>query len=89
VNITAFAKIMKKYDKVTGWHLAPIYMKEVESSYFVVSKKVIEYAGVPIRIRENCCAAFSQRLRVQMKYFSEIERIVSLLIDHADSQAVN
>ncbi|KAG0581876.1 hypothetical protein KC19_3G016400 [Ceratodon purpureus] len=40
VNITAFAKITKKYDEVTGWHLAPIYMKEVESSYFVISKKI-------------------------------------------------
>jgi len=40
VNITAFAKITKKYDKVTGWHLAPIYMKEVEYSSFVISKKV-------------------------------------------------
>ncbi|KAG0627990.1 hypothetical protein M758_2G242000 [Ceratodon purpureus] len=40
LNITAFAKILKKYDKITGWNFLPIYMKEVESSHFVVSKKI-------------------------------------------------
>lgn len=36
----AFTKILKKYDKVTRWNVSPIYMKAVESSYFVVSDKV-------------------------------------------------
>lgn len=40
LNMTAFAKILKKYDKTTGWNMSPIYMKEVESSYFVTSSKV-------------------------------------------------
>ncbi|KAG0606207.1 hypothetical protein M758_9G122400 [Ceratodon purpureus] len=44
VNITAFAKITKKYDEITGWAIAPIYMKEVESSYFVTSKKIHKLA---------------------------------------------
>ncbi|KAG0589663.1 hypothetical protein KC19_1G037800 [Ceratodon purpureus] len=40
LNMTAFSKILKKYDKNTGWNFKPIYMKEVESSYFVTSMKV-------------------------------------------------
>uniref|UniRef100_A0A7I4DLS2 Uncharacterized protein n=1 Tax=Physcomitrium patens TaxID=3218 RepID=A0A7I4DLS2_PHYPA len=40
LNIKAFVKILKKYDKTTGLHFAPIYMKEVESSYLVISSKV-------------------------------------------------
>ena len=38
--MTAFAKILKKYDKNTGWDFSPVYMKVVESSYFVTSTKV-------------------------------------------------
>lgn len=40
LNMTAFAKILKKYDKNTGWDFSPVYMKVVESSYFVTSTKV-------------------------------------------------
>ena len=36
----AFAKIMKKYDKVTRYNLSRVYVKEVESSYFATSAKV-------------------------------------------------
>lgn len=38
--MTAFTKILSVYDKNTGWHFAPIYMKEVEGSYFATSTKV-------------------------------------------------
>ncbi|CAM6021947.1 unnamed protein product [Sphagnum balticum] len=40
LNIVAFAKILKKYDKVAKWNLAPMYIKEVERSYFASSDKV-------------------------------------------------
>jgi hypothetical protein len=40
LNIVAFAKILKKYDKVVKWNLAPMYIKEVERSYFASSDKV-------------------------------------------------
>jgi SPX domain protein involved in polyphosphate accumulation len=40
LNIVAFAKILKKYDKVVKWNLAPVYIKEVERSYFASSDKV-------------------------------------------------
>lgn len=38
--MTAFTKILNLYDKNTGWHFAPVYTKEVESSYFAISTKV-------------------------------------------------
>jgi SPX domain protein involved in polyphosphate accumulation len=40
LNMVAFAKILKKYDKVTKRNLAPMYIKEVECSYFASSEKV-------------------------------------------------
>jgi SPX domain protein involved in polyphosphate accumulation len=40
LNMVAFAKILKKYDKVTKRNLAPMYIKEVECSYFASSDKV-------------------------------------------------
>ncbi|KAF3432615.1 hypothetical protein FNV43_RR27355 [Rhamnella rubrinervis] len=41
LNMLAFIKILKKFDKVTGKHVLPIYLKVVESSYFNSSDKVI------------------------------------------------
>lgn len=41
LNMLAFIKILKKFDKVTGKEVLPIYLKEVESSYFNSSDKVI------------------------------------------------
>ncbi|KAG0554364.1 hypothetical protein M758_12G087500 [Ceratodon purpureus] len=40
LNSLAFAKIMKKYDKVTGLCVAEKYMQHVESTYFNSSDKV-------------------------------------------------
>lgn len=40
LNIVAFAKIMKKYDKVVRQKFRPLYIKEVEQSYFATSDKV-------------------------------------------------
>ncbi|KAL2650504.1 hypothetical protein R1flu_018632 [Riccia fluitans] len=42
INIMAFSKILKKYDKVTGWNTSPTYMRAVETSYFATSSKVVK-----------------------------------------------
>ncbi|XP_062232938.1 phosphate transporter PHO1-3-like [Phragmites australis] len=41
LNMMAFVKIMKKFDKVTAKEVQPIYLKVVESSYFNSSDKAI------------------------------------------------
>lgn len=40
LNMLAFMNILKKFDKVTGKQILPIYLKVVESSYFNSSDKV-------------------------------------------------
>ncbi|XP_057761554.1 phosphate transporter PHO1 homolog 1 [Arachis stenosperma] len=42
LNMLAFMKILKKFDKVTSKQVLPIYLKVVESSYFNSSDKVIK-----------------------------------------------
>ncbi|KAH7433339.1 hypothetical protein KP509_07G064300 [Ceratopteris richardii] len=42
LNVLAFAKILKKYDKVTGRQVSPTYMKIVENAYFSTSDKVVK-----------------------------------------------
>lgn len=44
LNLLAFIKILKKFDKVTGKQVLPIYLKVVESSYFNSSDKAINLA---------------------------------------------
>ncbi|KAI8527591.1 hypothetical protein RHMOL_Rhmol12G0087200 [Rhododendron molle] len=44
LNMLAFAKILKKFDKVTNKQVLPIYLKVVESSYFNSSDKVMNLA---------------------------------------------
>ncbi|GLT73121.1 hypothetical protein SLA2020_450000 [Shorea laevis] len=44
LNMLAFMKILKKFDKVTGKQVLPIYLKVVESSYFNSSDKVMNLA---------------------------------------------
>jgi len=44
--MVAFAKIMKKYDKVVRQKFGPVYIKEVEQSYFAASEKVQDSAFV-------------------------------------------
>ncbi|KAF8095366.1 hypothetical protein N665_0335s0014 [Sinapis alba] len=41
LNMLAFMNILKKFDKVTGKQILPIYLKVVESSYYNSSDKVI------------------------------------------------
>ncbi|KAE9614529.1 putative SPX domain-containing protein [Lupinus albus] len=42
LNLLAFIKILKKFDKVTEKQILPIYLKVVESSYFNSSDKVMK-----------------------------------------------
>ncbi|XP_058768273.1 phosphate transporter PHO1 homolog 1 [Vicia villosa] len=42
LNLLAFLKILKKFDKVTEKQILPIYLKVVESSYFNNSDKVVK-----------------------------------------------
>ncbi|XP_044492547.1 phosphate transporter PHO1 homolog 1-like [Mangifera indica] len=44
LNLLAFIKILKKFDKATGKQVLPIYLKVVESSYFNSSDQVINLA---------------------------------------------
>ncbi|KAF8378490.1 hypothetical protein HHK36_029832 [Tetracentron sinense] len=44
LNMLAFVKILKKFDKVTEKEILPIYLKVVESSYFNSSDKVVKLA---------------------------------------------
>ncbi|XP_059655579.1 phosphate transporter PHO1 homolog 1 [Cornus florida] len=44
LNMLAFAKILKKFDKVTNKEVLPIYLKVVESSYFNSSDKDMKLA---------------------------------------------
>lgn len=42
LNMMAFGKILKKFDKITGKQVLPIYLKVAESSYFNSSDKAIK-----------------------------------------------
>ncbi|KAK4430156.1 Phosphate transporter [Sesamum alatum] len=44
LNMLAFVKILKKFDKVTSKQVLPIYLKVVESSYFNSSDKALKLA---------------------------------------------
>lgn len=48
--MVAFAKIMKKYDKVVRQKFGPVYIKEVEQSYFATSDKVQDSAFVQSKL---------------------------------------
>lgn len=44
LNMVAFGKILKKFDKVSQQKVAPVYLKAVERSYFNSSDKAIKLA---------------------------------------------
>ncbi|CAA0822449.1 Phosphate transporter PHO1 homolog 1 [Striga hermonthica] len=44
LNVLAFVKILKKFDKVTDKQVLPIYLRVVESSYFNSSDKAVKLA---------------------------------------------
>ncbi|XP_050225989.1 phosphate transporter PHO1 homolog 1 [Mercurialis annua] len=66
LNMLAFIKILKKFDKVTGKQILPIYLKVVESSYFNSSDKVMNLAD---EVEELFIKHFSEEDRRKgMKY---------------------
>ncbi|XP_028768623.1 phosphate transporter PHO1 homolog 1-like [Neltuma alba] len=72
LNMLAFMKILKKYDKVTEKQILPIYLKVVETSYFNSSDKVMKLAD---EIEELFVKNFAQDDRTKaMKYLRPSQR---------------
>ncbi|CAL5421485.1 unnamed protein product [Camellia sinensis] len=72
LNMLAFAKILKKFDKVTNKQVLPIYLKVVESSYFNNSDKVMKLAD---EVEEIFVKHFSEDdKRKAMKYLKPTHR---------------
>ncbi|KAL7196663.1 hypothetical protein ACSBR1_036641 [Camellia fascicularis] len=72
LNMLAFAKILKKFDKVTNKQVLPIYLKVVESSYFNSSDKVMKLAD---EVEEIFVKHFSDDdKRKAMKYLKPTHR---------------
>ncbi|XP_071735673.1 phosphate transporter PHO1 homolog 1-like [Rutidosis leptorrhynchoides] len=75
LNMLAFAKILKKFDKVTSKQVLPIYLKVVESSYFNSSDKIIKLAD---EVEEIFVKIFAQDdRRKAMKYLKPTQRAES------------
>lgn len=75
LNMLAFVKILKKFDKVTNKQVLPIYLKVVESSYFNSSDKVIKLAD---EVEEIFVKHFAQDdKRKAMKYLKPTQRTES------------
>ncbi|PIA63442.1 hypothetical protein AQUCO_00201053v1 [Aquilegia coerulea] len=72
LNMLAFVKILKKFDKVTGKQVLPIYLKVVESSYFNSSDKVVKLAD---EVEELFVKNFAEDdRRKAMKYLKPSQR---------------
>ncbi|KAL5723498.1 Phosphate transporter PHO1 1 [Ranunculus cassubicifolius] len=72
LNMLAFVKILKKFDKVTGKQVLPIYLKVVESSYFNSSDKVVKLAD---EVEELFVKQFAEdNRRKAMKYLKPRQR---------------
>ncbi|KAK6921817.1 EXS, C-terminal, partial [Dillenia turbinata] len=72
LNMLAFVKILKKFDKVTGKQVLPIYLKVVESSYFNSSDKVMKLAD---EVEELFVRHFAEEdKRKAMKYLKPNQR---------------
>ncbi|KAI7754343.1 hypothetical protein M8C21_006031, partial [Ambrosia artemisiifolia] len=72
LNMLAFAKILKKFDKVTSKQVLPIYLKVVESSYFNSSNKIIKLAD---EVEEIFVKQFTEdNRRKAMKYLKPTQR---------------
>lgn len=72
LNMLAFAKILKKFDKVTNKEVLPIYLKVVESSYFNSSDKVMKLAD---EVEELFVKEFAEDdRRKAMKYLKPLHR---------------
>ncbi|CAN6727599.1 unnamed protein product [Malus baccata var. baccata] len=72
LNMLAFIKILKKFDKVTGKQVLPIYLKVVESSYFNSSDKVMNLGD---EVEELFTKHFAEEdRRKAIKYLKPTER---------------
>ncbi|XP_059447547.1 phosphate transporter PHO1 homolog 1 [Corylus avellana] len=72
LNMLAFAKILKKFDKVTEKQVLPIYLKVVESSYFNSSDKVTSLGD---EVEELFVKHFAEEdRRKAMKYLKPQQR---------------
>ncbi|KOM46293.1 hypothetical protein LR48_Vigan06g159900 [Vigna angularis] len=72
LNMLAFIKILKKFDKVTEKQILPIYLKVVESSYFNSSDKVVKLAD---EVEELFIKNFAEdNRRKAMKYLRPSQR---------------
>ncbi|XP_052184518.1 phosphate transporter PHO1 homolog 1 [Diospyros lotus] len=72
LNMLAFVKILKKFDKATNKQVLPIYLKVVESSYFNSSDKVMKLAD---DVEEIFIKHFAQDdRRKAMKYLKPTQR---------------
>ncbi|CAK9151258.1 unnamed protein product [Ilex paraguariensis] len=71
LNMLAFVKILKKFDKATKKEVLPIYLKVVESSYFNSSDKVMKLAD---EVEEIFVRHFAEDdRRKAMKYLKPIQ----------------
>ncbi|CAN7086774.1 unnamed protein product [Brassica oleracea var. botrytis] len=72
LNMLAFMNILKKFVKVTGKQILPIYLKVVESSYFNSSDKVINLSD---EVEEWFITHFAgENRRTAMKYLKPHHR---------------
>ncbi|KVH97462.1 phosphate transporter PHO1 homolog 1 [Cynara cardunculus var. scolymus] len=72
LNMLAFAKILKKFDKVTNKQVLPIYLKVVESSYFNSSNKTMKLAD---EVEDTFVKHFAEdNRRKAMKYLKPTQR---------------
>ncbi|KAK3041312.1 hypothetical protein RJ639_001414 [Escallonia herrerae] len=72
LNMLAFVKILKKFDKVTNKQALPIYLKVVETSYFNSSDMVMKLAD---EVEEIFVKHFAQENRMKaMKYLKPTQR---------------
>ncbi|XP_057809946.1 phosphate transporter PHO1 homolog 1 [Salvia miltiorrhiza] len=72
LNMLAFVKILKKFDKVTNKQALPIYLKVVESSFFNSSDKALKLAD---EVEELFVKHFAEEdKRKAMKYLRPTQR---------------
>ncbi|XAR65364.1 hypothetical protein NMG60_11009463 [Bertholletia excelsa] len=72
LNMLAFVKILKKFDKVTNKEVLPIYLKVVENSYFNSSDKGMKLAD---EVEEIFVKHFAEdNKRKAMKYLKPTQR---------------
>ncbi|GAB2226541.1 hypothetical protein Droror1_Dr00022351 [Drosera rotundifolia] len=75
LNMLAFVKILKKFDKVTNKQVLPIYLTVVESSYFNSSDKVVRLSD---EVEQLFVKYFAKENRTKaMKYLKPNQRKAS------------